>query len=48
MISVFSQDVLGRWVYPIVPDNSLSATSPHNYIYRRHNIYLASDVSLAR
>ena len=37
-----SKDVIHRWVYPLVPDNTDEACS-----YGRRNIYLNTDVSLA-
>ena len=37
-----SKDVIHRWVYPLVPDNTDEACS-----YGRHNIYLNTNVSLA-
>lgn len=37
-----SKDVIHRWVYPLVPDNTDEACS-----YSRRNIYLNTDVSLA-
>lgn len=39
-----SCDVIHRWVYPLVPDNSPLAES---YSYGRRNIYLGSHVQLA-
>ena len=42
-----SQDVIHRWVYPLVPDNS-SQPIGETYSYGRHNIYLNADVSLGR
>ncbi|XP_065911743.1 translation initiation factor eIF2B subunit epsilon-like [Dysidea avara] len=41
-----SKDVMHRWVYPLVPDIAPTDESP--YSYGRHNIYLNSDVTLAR
>jgi len=41
-----SKDVMHRWVYPLVPDIAPTNESP--YSYSRHNIYLNSDVTLAR
>lgn len=38
-----SKDVIHRWVYPLVPDNSID----ESYSYGRHNIYLCGDVTLA-
>ena len=39
-----SKDVIHRWVYPLVPDNSALTEA---YSYGRRNIYLSTDVSLA-
>lgn len=38
-----SSDVIHRWVYPLVPDNTLTGS----YSYGRRNIYLGSCVQLA-
>ena len=38
-----SKDVIHRWVYPLVPDNTIG----ENYSYGRHNIYLNTNVILA-
>ncbi|XP_003382407.1 PREDICTED: translation initiation factor eIF-2B subunit epsilon-like [Amphimedon queenslandica] len=38
-----SKDVMYRWVYPLVPDNSILEP----YSYGRHNLYLSSGISLA-
>ena len=42
-----SQDVIHRWVYPLVPDNS-SQPIGETYSYGRHNIYLNANVSLGK
>ena len=42
-----SQDVIHRWVYPLVPDNS-SQPIGETYSYGRHNIYLNAKVSLGK
>ena len=47
-VGVFSQDVLNRWTYPLVPEKHLSERDGDQYAYGRHNIYLHSDVTLAR
>ena len=39
-----SKDVIHRWVFPLVPDNSALTES---YSYGRHNLYLSNDISLA-
>ena len=39
-----SKDVIHRWVFPLVPDNS---ALEEGYSYGRRNIYLGKDVSLA-
>ena len=39
-----SKDVIHRWVFPLVPDNS---ALEEGYSYGRRNIYLADDISLA-
>ena len=39
-----TKDVIHRWVYPLVPDNS-ALEEP--YSYGRHNLYLSDRVSLA-
>lgn len=39
-----SKDVIHRWVYPLVPDNSALTEA---YSYGRRNIYLSTDVLLA-
>ena len=38
-----SRDVIHRWVYPLVPDN----TTGQEYAYGRHNIYLDANVALS-
>ena len=38
-----SKDVMYRWVYPLVPDNSILEP----YSYGRHNLYISSGISLA-
>ncbi|XP_048578779.1 translation initiation factor eIF-2B subunit epsilon isoform X2 [Nematostella vectensis] len=42
-----SKDILHRWAYPIVPDNS-SFFMDDCYSYSRHNLYLDKNLSLAR
>ncbi|XP_071844237.1 translation initiation factor eIF2B subunit epsilon-like [Apostichopus japonicus] len=39
-----SKDMIHRWVFPVVPEH----ISPGGYSLRRHNQYLAKDVSLGR
>ncbi|KAK3711933.1 hypothetical protein QZH41_009445 [Actinostola sp. cb2023] len=46
-MSSISKDILHRWAYPIVPDNS-SFFMEDSYSYIRHNLYLDKDLSLAR
>ncbi|EDO33753.1 predicted protein [Nematostella vectensis] len=41
-----SKDILHRWAYPIVPDNS-SFFMDDCYSYSRHNLYLDKNLSLA-
>ena len=40
---------MSRWVHPVVPENNIGGRviSGH-YSHNRHNVYLHSDVSLAR
>ncbi|XP_031572968.1 translation initiation factor eIF-2B subunit epsilon-like [Actinia tenebrosa] len=47
MYDAVSKDILHRWSYPIVPDNS-SFFMEDSYSYIRHNLYLDKDLSLAR
>ncbi|KAJ6648763.1 Translation initiation factor eIF-2B subunit epsilon [Pseudolycoriella hygida] len=42
-----SNDVINRWVYPLVPDMSVSCLY-QNYLFYRNNIYRSSDLQLAR
>jgi translation initiation factor eIF-2B subunit epsilon len=41
-----SRDIVGRWTYPLVPDNNLGPDQ--NYTLERGNIYREEDVVLAR
>lgn len=42
----FSQDVIKRWTFPLVPDNNFFGNS--KFSYSRHHIYKEEDVVLAR
>lgn len=42
-----SNDVINRWVYPLVPDMGVSCLY-QNYLFYRNNIYRSSDLQLAR
>ncbi|XP_069129392.1 translation initiation factor eIF2B subunit epsilon-like [Argopecten irradians] len=46
MYDAVSQDIMSRWTYPLVPDNTNSTESTVSY--GRHNIYLSKDITLAR
>lgn len=46
MYDSVSQDIIRRWVYPIVPD--VLAMNGGRYSYLRHNIYKQKNVDLAR
>lgn len=41
-----SKDVINRWAFPVVPENM--AVNGEGYSLRRHNQYLAKDVTLGR
>jgi len=43
-----SQDVLSRWVYPIVPDRNITGLIEDAYVCRQHNVYLHRDITLQR
>ncbi|KAK3099169.1 hypothetical protein FSP39_000456 [Pinctada imbricata] len=47
MYDAVSRDILSRWSYPIVPDNSF-IEERSSVTYGRHNVYLSNDVTLAR
>ncbi|XP_020606642.1 translation initiation factor eIF-2B subunit epsilon-like [Orbicella faveolata] len=47
MYDTISKDILSRWAYPIVPDNSVFFMD-YSYSFTRHNVYLDSELSLAR
>lgn len=47
MYDTVSKDILSRWAYPIVPDNSIFFMD-FSYSFTRHNVYLDSELSLAR
>jgi len=41
-----SRDIIGRWTFPLVPDNNLGPDQ--NYTIERGNIYKEEDITLAR
>ncbi|XP_023213859.1 translation initiation factor eIF-2B subunit epsilon-like isoform X2 [Centruroides sculpturatus] len=46
MYDSISQDIIRRWVHPIVPD--VLAMNGGRYSYLRHNVYKQKDIDLAR
>lgn len=44
---IVSNDVINRWVYPLVPDMGICCFK-QNYLFLRNNIYRSKDVQLAR
>ncbi|VDI80076.1 translation initiation factor eIF-2B subunit epsilon [Mytilus galloprovincialis] len=47
MYDIISRDIMSRWTYPLVPDNSIN-NHDNSLSYGRHNVYLSKDVTLAR
>lgn len=47
MYDIVSRDIMSRWTYPLVPDNSIN-NNDNSVSYGRHNVYLSKDVTLAR
>lgn len=47
MYDTVSKDILSRWAYPITPDNSVFFMD-FSYSFTRHNVYLDTELSLAR
>ena len=45
-LNYFSNHVLNRWVFPIVPETNLHQNDDYRFL--RGNIYKASDVILSR
>lgn len=46
MYDSISKDIIHRWTYPVVPDNSLLHSDV--YTYNRHHVYIGQGVILAR
>lgn len=42
-----SNDIINRWVYPLVPDMGICCLK-QTYLFLRNNIYRSKDVQLAR
>ncbi|KAK7865186.1 hypothetical protein R5R35_012043 [Gryllus longicercus] len=47
MYQAVSHDIIHRWVYPLVPDVTLTA-SGERYMYLRHNVYQQKSAKLAK
>lgn len=47
MYQAISHDIIHRWVYPLVPDATFSA-SGDTYMYLRHNVYRQKSVKLSK
>ncbi|XP_028397164.1 translation initiation factor eIF-2B subunit epsilon-like [Dendronephthya gigantea] len=47
MYDSISKDIIRRWAYPVVPDNSI-LHSNNTYMYNRHNVYFGTGVIFAR
>lgn len=44
---IFSNDIINRWAYPLVPDMGICCLK-QNYIFLRNNVYRNKSVQLAR
>lgn len=44
---IVSNDIINRWVYPLVPDMGICSLK-QNYLFLRNNVYKNKDVQLAR
>lgn len=44
---IISNDIINRWVYPLVPDMGICSLRQH-YLFLRNNVYKSKDVQLAR
>lgn len=47
MIDIFSNDIINRWAYPLVPDMGICCLK-QNYIFLRNNVYRNKSAQLAR
>ena len=47
MYQIVSNDIINRWVYPLVPDMGICSLK-QNYIFLRNNVYRNKTVQLAR